>query len=171
MSVDVRIIGHIVIDHFIFPEIKRVSLGGPPSYAGITSANLGVKTSIATKIGYDFPDEYVLILGGSGLQVNSYSYSKENLTTRFEINHTKYGGKLRLISRCEDISPSQIQGQVAQMSVISPVAGEVPKNIIDEVKKSSKWVYLDPQGYNRKFTKEGYCFFNSSKFLKSSLRQ
>jgi sugar/nucleoside kinase (ribokinase family) len=156
--VSVNIISHLVLDNIITPQLTTQSLGGPSSYAGLSAKQMGAHVTLSTKFGLDFPESYVLWLSKNGLRISDNSVSRRLPTTRFELDYTTgEGRKLRLISRCEDISlPDVLPVQKGRDAVlISPVIGEFPANLIHEVKSQVEYVVLDPQGYLRRVGESG----------------
>ncbi len=62
---DLVVIGHVSIDTLIFPNGRRVTMPGGAAAGGVaTSAALagGAKVGLVTKIGEDFPKEWLQVL-------------------------------------------------------------------------------------------------------------
>jgi len=152
----VAVVGHIVIDHIVSNLIDTVTLGGPPSYAGLTARALGADVSLLTAYGPDLPEEYLLWLIRNQLKIPRGSLSKTYPTTRFKIVQTRESREIYLKSRCEDVKPPRgdLRGGSA---VISPVAGEVDDQIFKAIRENFETVYLDPQGLLRRFQPDGRC--------------
>ena len=151
------IIGHIAIDTIVRKGSQAYSLGGPPCYAGLTAKRLGCDATLVTKIGADFPDEYLLWLARNSINFARNSKSPSSKTTRFRINVRKKGRSLHLISRCGQIEVSQLHGLNIDGAIISPITGEIPKEVSDTIVSKEITTFLDPQGYLRKFDKKGFC--------------
>ncbi|WP_456321698.1 carbohydrate kinase family protein [Palaeococcus sp. (in: euryarchaeotes)] len=60
MPMDLVVLGHVSIDHIIFPGRKEIILPGGAAAAVATSAALsGAKVGLVTKVGRDFPKEWL----------------------------------------------------------------------------------------------------------------
>lgn len=151
------VIGHIAIDTIVVNSKEVSSLGGPPSYAGLAAKRLDCDVSLVTKVGADFPDEYLLWLARNGLNFAENSKSSGR-TTRFRVRVGKVERKLQLVSRCDDIETSQLKGLKVDGAIISPIAGEIPKTVSDVIITKRIPTFLDPQGYIRRFSKQGFCY-------------
>jgi sugar/nucleoside kinase (ribokinase family) len=157
--VKLLVVGHITIDHISLtspPLNDLISIGGPPSYAGLMAKRLGVEVDAATKVGLDFPDYYTLFLT-KYINILKPAISQKKPTTRFQIQQYGSGRSLRLISRCEDIEEGQLQAEKYDLCILSPVAGEVSKEVATAARRAAKYLFLDPQGFLRRFDSEGFC--------------
>jgi len=57
---DLIVLGHVAIDHIIFPDKREIVLPGGAAAAVATSAALsGAKVGLVTKVGKDFPTEWL----------------------------------------------------------------------------------------------------------------
>ena len=151
------IVGHIAIDTIVLKGSEVSSLGGPPCYAGLTAKRLDSEVTLVTKIGADFPDEYLLWLARNSINFAKNSKSLNSKTTRFKINVRKEGKSLQLTSRCKEIEASQLNDLDVDGTILSPIAGEIPKEVSDAIVSKGITTFLDPQGYLRKFDKKGFC--------------
>jgi sugar/nucleoside kinase (ribokinase family) len=151
----ITIVGHLVIDEFEASNIQINSLGGPPSYAGLTAKNLGAEITLLTKFGTDLPEYYFIWLIRNQIKIGRDSRSTTHPTTRFRIVQTPEGRELYLKSRCEDLK--NFENWEGDAVIISPVAGEVGLAFLNHVRRRFKTVYLDPQGFIRKFHPSGHC--------------
>lgn len=160
MLAKILVTGHVTIDHIVSKDIDIASLGGPPSYVGLTARRFGAEVDAATKVGLDFPDYYMLFLSRYiNLIEPSLSYRKP--TTRFLIYQQGNSRTLRLMTRCEDIEDSQIVGRNYDVCVLNSVAGEVPGRLIPAARDTAKCLLMDPQGFLRRFDKDGLCTLSS----------
>lgn len=137
------IAGHITLDVIVAKGERRLSLGGPPLYMGLLLRRLGVEVTLLTKFGPDLGDERVTWILRSGLKFHGNPVSKEP-TTMFLIEVLREGRRLTLLNRCEDVSQKFPKTDIL---LINPVAGEIDPAL--DVK--AEFVYLDPQGFLRKF--------------------
>ncbi|MCL4435979.1 MAG: PfkB family carbohydrate kinase [Thaumarchaeota archaeon] len=154
----ITVVGYLVIDEVVSGKIRTTTLGGPPSYAGLAARKLGAEdVSLFTKFGADFPDDYLLWLSWNQLKINRYARSTSHLTTRFRIVQKPDGRELYLEARCEDL---KADGELPEgdVAVVSPVAGEVDFALLNHIRKQFKTVYLDPQGFIRRFEQDGRCY-------------
>ena len=149
-------VGHATIDHIISSTLDFESLGGPPVYAGLTAKRLGADVDAATKVGLDFPEHYTLFLARY-INMLKPALSPAKPTTRFLIEQQGGSRRLRLISRCEDIEENQIEGGDYDICVLSPVAGEVPNALVSAARRAAKCLFVDPQGFLRRFDQQGFC--------------
>ena len=148
----VVVAGFITIDAIRLPVRQVTSVGGPPCYAGLICSRFGYDTTALTKVGNDFPDEQAVWLARNGIMLKAADRSISKPTTRFRIVNTSGNRSLVLLSRCEDISASQIPPGVRfDASLISPVAGEVSSSVLTEISARSDFTFLDPQGFVRSF--------------------
>ena len=137
------IAGHITLDTIVVEGERKVSLGGPPLYMGLLLQRLGVEVLLLTKFGLDLGDERIAWISRSGLKFHGNPLSSRP-TTKFLIEVFREGRKLILLDRCEEI-PSELPK--ADILLLNPVAGEVDPMLRAE----AKLIYLDPQGFLRKF--------------------
>lgn len=153
----VLVAGFITIDVIELKNVSRVltSIGGPPCYAGLACARHGLKVDVVTKVGNDFPDDQVTWLTRNGITINYKHRSSQSKTTRFHIAVHGERRELTLIFRCKEPSKDQIENQSYDASIISPVAGEISKEMTSLISKLSSFVFLDPQGFVRSFDKNG----------------
>jgi sugar/nucleoside kinase (ribokinase family) len=154
--VKLLVVGHATIDHIVTPTLDLESLGGPPAYAGLMAKRLGADVDSATKIGLDFPEYYTLFLSRY-INILRPALSKTKLTTRFLIQQHSSGRILKLVSRCENIEENQIQNEDYDICVLSPVAGEVSNQLVSAARRAAKYLFVDPQGFLRRFDQQGFC--------------
>jgi fructokinase len=156
----VTIAGHITIDTITSDRIQTRILGGSPCYAGLTVKNMGGEVFLLTKYGEDLPEEYLLWLIRNQLKIPKDARSTTHRTTRFKIVQTLKGRELYLERRCEDLKmvTESLEGHAV---IVSPVAGEVDLKLLSDIRRGFKTVYLDPQGFIRRFHPDGRCFLEN----------
>ena len=153
----VLVAGFITIDSIQLHIRQIVSVGGPPSYAGLVCSRFGYEVTPVTKVGSDFPDEQAVWLARNGVTLRASDRSLTKPTTRFSISNAAGERKLALTSRCEDLSASQIPPDTRfNASLISPIAGEVSTPLLTEISARSDFTFLDPQGFLRAFDGSGH---------------
>jgi len=152
----ITVAGFITIDTIQLPMRQVTSVGGPPCYAGLICSRFGLEVTPLTKVGNDFPDEQAVWLARNGLMLRAADRSLSRPTTRFRISNAVGDRTLSLVSRCEDISASQVPPGVRfDASLISPIAGEISTSLLTEISARSDFTFLDPQGFVRSFGPDG----------------
>ena len=152
----VLVAGFTTIDTIQLPMRQIVSVGGPPSYAGLVCARFGHAVSVLTKVGNDFPDEQAVWLARNGISLRVSDRSLSKPTTKFKILNAQSKRTLSLVARCEDISASQIPPDTRfSAALVSPLAGEISPSLLTEISAVSDFTFLDPQGFVRAFDREG----------------
>ncbi|MDG7007102.1 MAG: hypothetical protein JRN06_02520 [Nitrososphaerota archaeon] len=152
----VLVAGFVTIDTIQLPMRQVISVGGPPSYAGLVCARFGHTVTPLTRIGNDFPDEQAVWLARNGIALRASDRSAVKPTTRFKIANSPGGRSLTLGARCEDIGASQIPPDSRfDACLVSPIAGEISAPLLTEISARSSFSFLDPQGFVRSFDREG----------------
>ena len=146
----------MTIDSIKLPIRQITSVGGPPAYAGLVCARFGHAVTPLTKVGNEFPDEQAVWLARNGIVLRAIDRSLTKPTTRFTISDSAGNRALTLVSRCEDLSASQIPPDTRyDGSLVSPLAGEISSSLLTEISARSDFTFLDPQGFVRSFDNEG----------------
>ena len=147
---DLVIIGHITVDQIEIDLQTRYEIGGPPAYAMVAPA-LGMKhAGIISRIGEDFPTEYLHILRSSGLDLSGILTSPR--TTLFVNRYDAKGNRKQQASEVaeviwvEDISEAHWN---TKWMHLSPVLQEVDSRIISEAYHRGVKVSVDVQGFIR----------------------
>lgn len=148
------VVGFMTIDTIQLPVRTITSIGGPPCYAGLICSRFGHEVSVLTRIGADFPEEQVIWLARNGIALHAGDRSQKK-TTRFRIDVDGDKRKLFLVSRCEDLAKEQLTESHYDASLVSPIAQEVSRELLEEVAARSDFTFLDPQGFVRKFAASG----------------
>ncbi len=152
----VLVAGFITIDSIQLPIRQITSVGGPPCYAGLICSRFGLEVTPLTKVGNDFPDEQAVWLARNGIALRTVDRSLTRPTTRFRIGNSAGSRELTLVSRCEDMTASQIPPNIRfNASLVSSIAGEVSPALLTEVSARSDFTFLDPQGFVRNFDSNG----------------
>ncbi|MEM2635178.1 MAG: PfkB family carbohydrate kinase [Nitrososphaerales archaeon] len=154
----IAIAGHVAIDTIISKDFQITSLGGPPCYAGLTARNLNSNVWLITKIGYDFPDQYMVWLSKNQLNFAKDFRSQIKPTTHFKIILKDNERELYLQAKCEDIEVTQLDSLSFDGMIVSPIVGEISLDFLKRVSKVSSIIYLDPQGFLRAFNSYGKCY-------------
>ncbi len=156
----VAVASHIVIDYIKSEFIDTIALGGPSSYAGLTAKKMGADVILLTRYGKDLPEEYLIWYLRNCIRISKDAYSENNYTTCFQIFQNSRYRKIYLKKKCEDIilSEESLDGNAV---IVSPVAGEISLKTLSELRKRFNLIYLDPQGFIRRFQPDGRCFLDN----------
>jgi sugar/nucleoside kinase (ribokinase family) len=147
----IAIVGHVAIDRIITCGGEWRQLGGPPTYVSLITNLLGVHLTAATKVGGDFPNEYVSELATRGLDIRGSIVSSAE-TTRFVLDYTGPERGLGYESLCVPIAPQDVE-ELPDAAIIAPIVGEIPRETLRALK--SRTLALDPQGFVRKLEPGG----------------
>lgn len=156
---DLVTVGHFVLDTIITPNATepRQALGGPPTYVSVAAAKLGAQVSVISKVGGDFPKEYVEWLGAHGVDLSGLKKLRNAVTTRFALEYNmSWERRLRLETCAPPISVADVPKAFnSEIVHIAPIANEISHNVILRLRQASKVLSLDPQGFVRSFDKRG----------------
>lgn len=155
------VIGHLVLDIVVRFGRTRKSLGGTVAYSSIALRRYGVDVSIVSKVGRDFPEEYLLFLARNNVDI-SYVKLSQSKSTSFKLVYDNGQRRLFLISQCNQIFPKDLPETLDYDFIhIGPVAGEVPLSTLKKARECEGIISLDVQGYVRRF-KDGYVTYSHS---------
>jgi len=149
------VVGHIVVDTIIHPDWEGTYVGGVPTYASLTALRIGWEVSVASKVGGDFPDEYMVWLARAGLDVDAVRRVEDRPTTRFMIDYRHSPRRLKLLSRCVDMRPEDLPDREFEAALAGPVAGEVPVGVVEELRGRAGFLAAALQGFVRRFDEDG----------------
>jgi len=155
---DLVTVGHLSIDRIISPKIPTTepALGGPPTYVSLAARKLDAKVSMISKVGGDFPSEYVVWLRANGVDLSGLKQVRDASTTRFLLKYEKGERQLQLKSRAPPISAEDVPSSLRAKAVhIAPIANELSQNVVDKLRASTDTLSLDPQGFVRRFDERG----------------
>jgi len=151
VSAEVVLIGHIVIDTIVRGPRRWQSLGGTVVYGAMTALRHEARPLIVSKVGEDFPDEYLLFLSRNGVDISHVRVARGYPTTRFKLTYRNDERELVLQSRAGDITAQDVglvdlEGKVA---IVGPVIGEVTLDALQLVRSRAALTAVDLQGYLR----------------------
>lgn len=153
---DLIIAGHIVIDHIFSKGVQhKPTLGGPPTYASLAAKRLGARVSVISKVGADFPDDFVVWLSRMGVDLTGLKRDPNSLTTRYLLRYDDDERSLRLMNRCSPIRPEDVPNISSKGVHLGPCAGELPKETVFTLTGVAERVSLDPQGFVRESDGQG----------------
>ncbi|UCE15993.1 MAG: hypothetical protein JSV12_09135 [Candidatus Bathyarchaeota archaeon] len=155
---DLVTVGHITIDSIFSPKksTPRTTLGGPPTYVSLAARKLGAKVSVVSKVGGDFPDEYVVWLKANVVDLSGLRRVRDASTTRFLLKYGKRGRQLQLKSQAPPIFPEDVPSFLRAKAVhVAPIANELSQSVIGKLRELTDILSLDPQGFVRRFDEQG----------------
>jgi sugar/nucleoside kinase (ribokinase family) len=134
---DLVTVGHLSIDYVISPKIthSRETLGGPPTFCSLAARKLDARVSIVSKVGADFPPEYVECLAASGVDLSGMSVVESASTTRFVLRYEQGRRMLQLKSRAPPIRMDDISDSLRSRAIhAAPIADELPAETIGKMR-------------------------------------
>jgi len=149
---DLTTVGHFAVDTIISPKIKqpRATLGGPPAYVSVAASRLGARVSVISKVGDDFPNEYLAWLRNNHVDLSGLTRVSDASTTRFVLEYKKWERRLRLEAQAPPILPADVPESLRSAIVhAAPIAGEISCEVVTRLRKSASVLSLDPQGFVR----------------------
>ena len=138
----VGIFSHCTMDTIVYENEQYEAAGGPASYCSLTARKQKHDVNLYTKFGKNYPledffKENKIILHDS-LSVED--------TTQFRIELNDSDRKLYVENMCEKINFLE---NTDDGTIISPVFNEISIETFSKIKKSSNFLFLDPQGFLR----------------------
>ncbi|MEE9565477.1 MAG: PfkB family carbohydrate kinase, partial [Nitrosopumilaceae archaeon] len=121
-------------------------IGGAACYCGITAKKLKFDVELHTKFGSDFPTKFL-----TDKKLIFKNALADKPTTRFTIKILNSDRKLILNNTCDAIEYSDAN---ADGIIVSPVFQELSTETFEKLKKDSKIIFLDPQGFLRRIDSE-----------------
>ncbi len=154
MTMRINIISHVSIDDIVVGEHEyKDLLGGPPTYAGLTAANMGVsKVFIVSCVGHDFPSKFLNLYSKRGVDLTHLSVHKDAKTTRYRLVYKGDMRELYLVSKCKAIVVDELPGEI---SYVSPIVDEINMETVKVIAARSDITFLDPQGFFRVIKNRG----------------
>jgi sugar/nucleoside kinase (ribokinase family) len=155
---DLVTVGHFAIDLILSPKIStpKPTLGGAPTYVSLAARKLGSKVSVISKVGEDFPDEYVALLNANAVDLTGFIKVEGASTTRFIISHKDWKRKLQLKSLAPPILMRDIPSSLRSKAIhVAPIVKEISSKVIERLRTHASTLSLDPQGFVRRFDRKG----------------
>ena len=143
----VGVYSYCTIDTIMHDNTIYEVAGGPACYCSLTLRNQKFDVNLATKYGKDFPLTKFLEKN----KINMPEHSSETDTTRFKIILYDSDRELLIQNRCE---PLEFIDEKYDGIIISPVYDEISMELFEEIKASSDFIFLDPQGFLREHDSE-----------------
>lgn len=164
---NIAVVSHTPIDTIEGKEMKLTTVGGPTSYAGATAKALGFKVDLITKIGLDFPAEFRHILLENGLTIPKEAVSAKSPTTHFRLVLRDHDRDLFLLARCDDLTTDDVVD--ASACVVSPVINEVNGKVLEQIRRRTAFLFLDPQGFVRSVDSAKKCYIARTELPRISI--
>ena len=138
----IGIFSHCTIDTIVYENEHFEAAGGPASYCSLTARKQKHDVNLYTKFGKNYPLEDYF----NENKIILHDAISTNDTTRFRIELNDSDRKLYVENMCEklDFIENDDDG-----SIISPVFNEISLDTYSNIKKSSNFILLDPQGFLR----------------------
>jgi sugar/nucleoside kinase (ribokinase family) len=122
----------------------------------LAARKLEANVSVISKVGGDFPHEYIKWLKSNGMDLSGLKRIKDASTTKFLLKYRKEERQLQLKSLAPPISPEDVSGSLQAKAVhAAPIANELSQSVIDKLRASTDTLSLDPQGFVRRFDEQG----------------
>jgi len=159
---DLVTVGHFSIDYIKTrknPYLKP-TLGGPPTFVSLAAKNMGIKVSVISKVGEDFPEKYLEWLINEGIDLSMLRKARNESTTSYMLVYGDGGERqLVLIAKAPPIETAEIPESLSSKIIhVSPIAGEISYDVMERLRRHSSLLSLDPQGFLRRFDKDGRTF-------------
>ena len=135
--------GHCTIDSITVGGRTHEQIGGSACYCALVARQFGFAARMVTRFGPDFPRQY---LDDNGISYSGASVSDSG-TTRFSISVEGAERTLRLAHACDDIPYERADG--ADCTIASPLCGEISNDVFSEIRRDSRLLLVDPQGFLR----------------------
>ncbi|HUT05362.1 MAG TPA: PfkB family carbohydrate kinase [Nitrosopumilaceae archaeon] len=151
----IALFSHCAIDTITIGDSNYEQIGGPACYGGITAKQFKFDVELVTKFGSDFPHKQYL----TDKKINFENASSEHKTTKFSINITGADRTLMLENQCEPIEYTKIS---ADGFLVSPIFNEISTDTFEKIKRDTKFLFLDPQGFLRRIDSEKKVFLENT---------
>ncbi len=152
--------GHLSIDSIMLPtrHTAFTVLGGSVAYVSLAAQRLGVRTSIISKVGADFPEAFRWWLQQEGTDLTNVTKIDNAQTTRFDLRYNVdlTDRILHLTSKAPLLTANDVpQSLKAKIIHMGPIAGEITLETVKNLRSHCDVLTLDPQGLARDFDEEG----------------
>jgi len=151
LALEAVFFGHVVIDTVVKGGTRWQSLGGTVVYGALTALRHEYKPAIVSKVGEDFPDEYLIFLSRSGIDISYIRMVRGTKTTRFRLAYRDSERELTLQAKAENLGllDAELVDLSGKVAVVGPVIGEVPLEVLESVRSRAALTAVDLQGYIR----------------------
>jgi sugar/nucleoside kinase (ribokinase family) len=158
-NMDLVVAGHFSADTLILPSnpASYQALGGATAYVSLAAHALGSVVSVVSRVGKDFPPEYLEWLRKEGIDVSAVKADSE-ATTRFELTYNQDLSErtLNLKSQGSPLTAKDVPTNLHAKAIhIGPIAQEISLPIVQLLRGCCEVLSLDPQGMTRRFNIDG----------------
>lgn len=156
VTVDLAIVGHIVLDYITREgRTHGPKVGGPCTYAGMAARALGASVALVSRVGGDFGYRRLIWFRTHGISVRHVRVT-DSATTCFRIDYRNGGRRMQVTSRCELIGRQDITTIPLSKAIhIGPVIQEISQSVTRMLLERDSVIGLDPQGYLRRLAHDG----------------
>jgi sugar/nucleoside kinase (ribokinase family) len=164
---DITVVGHFSIDTLHLPsrDAPFVVLGGAATYTSFAAKRLDANVSVISKVGEHFPEAYLWWVSQEGVNILNVPKVTGSESTSFELTYSKdfNDRALRLKNKGPPISLEDIPKKFhSKATHIAPIANEINYEVIEQLKKQSDTLSVDPQGLIRSFDEAGNVTENAT---------
>jgi cytidine kinase len=157
---DLSVVGHFSIDSLKLPSRPKPYkvLGGAVAYVSLEARRLGATVSIISRVGKDFPKAYTRRITEEGVDLSGVSKAPDEWTTSFGLTYNSdlSDRALRLRRQGAPLTRSDLPNSLHAKAIhIAPIAAEIPFEVVEQLKKCTGCLSIDPQGMTRRFDKNG----------------
>ncbi|WP_324735861.1 carbohydrate kinase [Thermococcus sp. SY098] len=139
------IVGHLTHDIILRGNVRIERIGGGVYYSALVLSPF-CDVEIITKVGKDFPKEWLRELKERGIRI---TLLPSRYTTTYELRYLDENTRiLRLLSKADPFRVSEIPTDNWDIILLNPVANEISGEI---VKKMRGFISIDVQGFVRSF--------------------
>jgi len=123
----------------------------------VAAAKLGASASVISKVGEGFSNTYVMWLKNNKIDLSGLKRVKDVPTTQFVIKYQKgWKRKLQLKARAPKISVNDLPYCLQARAVhVAPIANELSEELVTDLRRATRVLSLDPQGFVRGFDRRG----------------
>jgi sugar/nucleoside kinase (ribokinase family) len=144
---DIAVCGNPTIDELVQEDRVHESPGGSALFSSCAAAYLGSKVGIVGNIGEDYPPAVLRRLKTWHIDLR-FLRKRDVPTARFRITRSNGSRKLRLLESGDQIA--ELSGTNHFQGVhMGPVFNEIPSSLITNLRKRSKFLSADLQGFIR----------------------
>jgi sugar/nucleoside kinase (ribokinase family) len=135
------VFAHCAVDTITLDGTNYEQIGGSACYCGITARQFKFDVDLYTKFGPNFPKQYF-----TENKINFGNSESQNDTTKFAISITGADRTLKLEHECDPIDYTSVD---ADGHLVSPIYHEITNDTLNQIKKDSNFLFVDPQGFLR----------------------
>jgi sugar/nucleoside kinase (ribokinase family) len=119
---------------------------------------LEARVAVVSKVGADFPEAYRWWLNQEGINTSGLVKAENEQTTRYELRYNAdlSDRTLLLKGKAPPLAVEDLPNPLKALAIhLAPIAGEVPYNVAEQLRKSADVLSFDPQGLVRRFDENG----------------